>query len=452
MSAKTPNADAVADFVVGLSDLALPDDVTMAARMCLVDWLGVAIAGRAEDAAGAVLRVIAGWGGGRAHILGGGTAQAAAAAMANGTMAHCLDFDDTHVGSLAHLSGPAWAAAFSLGTQRGASPDQMIRAFLAGFETGARLGGDGLGEALNARSLHSTGFFGCLAAAAAGAALLRLDRDGVRRSLGAAATQAAGLTASFGTMAKPFHAGKAAFNGLLSAELADAGFLPALDLLEAEGGLAAALVQDRRTRMPAIDFGDGWEVLRNTFKPYASCLLTHPVVDAARQLAAAVPSTAIERVRIGVHPMAIQLAGKPAPATPLEGKFSTAFCAALGLSGHPVSQGDFTAERLADAGLRRLTGRAELIEEPGIAKTAAWLQVTTADGGTQRADVPLALGNPGRPMPWDDLRAKFLGLVEPSLGADGVVLFEHARRFETGENLATVLRLTGSRGASGNFG
>ena len=257
MSAKTPNADAVADFVVGLSDLALPDDVTMAARMCLVDWLGVAIAGRAEDAAGAVLRVIAGWGSGRAHILGGGTAHAAAAAMANGTMAHCLDFDDTHVGSLAHLSGPAWAAAFSLGTQRGASPDQMIRAFLAGFETGARLGGNGMGEALNARSLHSTGFFGCLAAAAAGAALLRLDRDGVRRSLGAAATQAAGLTASFGTMAKPFHAGKAAFNGLLSAELADAGFLPALDLLEAEGGLAAALVQDRRTRMPAIDFGDG---------------------------------------------------------------------------------------------------------------------------------------------------------------------------------------------------
>lgn len=448
MIAATPNADAVAEFVAGLSDLILPDEVEAAARMCFVDWLGVAIAAQDEGAARAVRSVVARWsgGGGKAHILFGDAAPAAAAAMVNGVMAHCLDFDDTHVGSLAHLSGPTWAAAFALGTERGASPRTMIRAFLAGFETGGRLGGGGMGDALNERSLHSTGFFGCLAAAAAAAAVLALDKDGIRHSLGAAATQAAGLTGSFGTMAKPFHAGKAAFNGVLSAELAEAGFVPAPDLLERNGGFAAALVQDGSNCMPAVGFGEGWEVLRNTFKPYASCLLTHPVIDAARQLAGAFPSDSIDRVRIGVHPMAIQLAGNPAPRTPLECKFSTAFCAALGLAGYVASFGDFTAERLTDPMLQCLTARAELIAVPGQAKTAAWVEISTSTGAARRADVPVALGNPMRPMAWHDLRTKFLGLTEPALGANAAAeLFDHACRFDSEDDLKAVLHLTKSK-------
>jgi 2-methylcitrate dehydratase PrpD len=445
MTVVTPNADSIADFISGLPATPLPDQVAQAARMCLVDWLGVAIAGRNEGAAQSVRQVVMSWGTGDAHILMGGTASAAGAAMVNGTMAHCLDFDDTHVGSLAHLSGPSWAATFSLGSARGVPPSQMIRAFLAGFEVGGRLGGGGLGDALNERSLHSTGFIGCLAAAAASSALLNLDPVGIKRALGAAATQAAGLTASFGTMAKPFHAGKAAFNGVLSAELAAAGFVPALGLLEEEQGLAAALVQDRTTRIPTVDFNDGWEVLRNTFKPYASCLLTHPVVDAARELSANLIKMPIDRVRIGVHPMAIQLAGKPSPKTPLEGKFSTAFCAALGLAGHAASMGDFSSERLADPQLERLTALTELVLVPDMPKTAAWLEVFYSDGRSQRVDIPLARGNPGRPMAWDDLKAKFLGLAEPTLGSKAAVLFDHARRFETAEDFAAILHLTSSK-------
>lgn len=437
----TPNADAVASFVTALPDRKLPPEVMEAARMCLVDCLGVAIGAVEEDAAKAVRQAIRSWGRGDAHVLLGQPAPAAAAALINGTMGHCLDFDDTHVGSLAHLSTPAWAAALALGTERDAPPTAMLLAFIAAFETGARLGGGGMGEGLNQRGLHSTGFFGCLAAATASASILGLDGDGVRRSLGAAATQAAGLTASFGTMAKPFHAGKAAFNGVLSAQLAASGFIPADGLLEPGGGFDMALVQDGGLRMSSLDFADGWELLRNTFKPYASCLLTHPVVDAARRLSNAIAAERVKKVRIGVNPMAIQLAGKPAPATPLEGKFSTAFCAALGLGKRSVSAADFTAERLADPELRRLTACAELVAVPDMPKTAAWVEVSAEDG-TRREDVPLALGNPGQPMGWDDLAGKFQGLVEPVLGKDAAALFEHARRFQTVGDLAAILRLT----------
>ena len=158
----------------------------------------------------------------------------------------------------------------------------MLAAFVAGFETASRVG-YGLGEAVTARGWHSTGVFGRLGAAAASAVLLKLDVERTLHALGAAATQTSGLTASFGTMAKPFHAGKAAMDGVLSAQLAAGGFRAATGLLESAGGLDSALVQDHSVRIKPADFS-GWEILNNSFKPYAACHLTHPAVDAGRAL------------------------------------------------------------------------------------------------------------------------------------------------------------------------
>src|SRR6185312_9225863 len=113
--------------------------------------------------------------------------------------------------------------------------------------------------------------------------LLRLDEDKALNALGAAATQAGGLTASFGTMAKPFHAGKAAMDGVMSAQLAANGIIAATNLLQPDGGLDTALVQDRTVQIKPADFS-GWEILNNSFKPYAACHLTHPAVDAGREI------------------------------------------------------------------------------------------------------------------------------------------------------------------------
>ena len=429
-AAATPNADAAAQFILGMRERALPAPIAEAARMCVVDWIGVALAGASEPAAIAVQTVVRRWGGtGNASILLGGQAPAGAAAMVNGTMGHCLDFDDTHVGSLAHLSSPVLAAALAVGMDRGASPTDILRAFVTGFEVGARFG-TGAGPALNERAIHSTGFFGCIGAAAAAAFLLDLDAAGIRNALGAAATQASGLTDSFGTMAKPFHAGKAAFNGILAADLAAAGLTAAPALLEPGGGLSAALIQDGSAGIPPVSFDDGWEITRNTFKPYAACLLTHPAIDAARRLAEQVGAGEVEGVRVGVHPLAVQLAGNPDPRTPLEAKFSLAFCVALGLAGHAASQGDFSPARLADPLLRGLTARVAPVITPTLAKTAGWVEVLTRAGTLLRADIPVALGNPENPMSWDDMRAKFLGLTEPVLAAAAQPLFAALRRFD----------------------
>src|SRR5439155_22423260 len=144
-------------------------------------------------------------------------------ALANGTLAHCLDFDDTYVRAITHTSAPVWAATLALGEEIGADEAAMLSAFVAGFETAARIG-SGLGEAVTARGWHGTGVFGRLGATAAASVLLRLDAKQSLHALGAAATQTGGVTASFGSMAKPFHAGRAAMGGIVAAPPAARGF------------------------------------------------------------------------------------------------------------------------------------------------------------------------------------------------------------------------------------
>jgi 2-methylcitrate dehydratase PrpD len=438
---QTPTADSASTFIAEARTRSIPDTVFDAARMCLVDWFGVAIAARDEGAA-QVVRKVAARRQGPSQVLFGEPTDEAYAALINGTMAHCLDFDDTHVGSLAHLSSPTWAATLAAGTATKAGPEMMLRGFITGFELGARVGGGGFGEALNTRSLHSTGFCGCLASVAAASVLYSLSAEEAKNALGAAATQASGLTGSFGTMAKPFHAGKAAFNGVLSAQLAKAGFIAAHDLMESDNGLSPALIQDRSRKISPMTFAaDDWELLRNTFKPYASCLLTHPVIDAARKARQQIAGHTIKSIVVSVHPMVVQLAGNPAPKTPLQGKFSTAYCVALALSGHAAAAPDFSTERLRDPDLAELVSKVTLNIAPEMEKTAASMIVTLADGRTVSAEMPLALGNPGNPMQWSDLERKFRGLTEPVLGsAAASSVFSNLRQFGLGGQLNAVFK------------
>src|SRR5438309_5259372 len=254
MSSSSPaNGPAIAAYIAGTPSRVLPAEVADMARLCLADWLGVAI-GAAEEPAGRIVReVAAGWRSqGRATVLLGGTAAAPFAALANGTLAHCLDFDDTYVKAVTHTSAPVWAATLALGEEIGADEAAMLSAFVAGFETAARIG-DGLGEPVSARGWHGTGVFGRLGAAAAASALLRLSAEHVLHALAAAATQTGGLTASFGTMAKPFHAGKAAMDGVVAAQRAAMGFTAATGLLEPGGGVHPALAPDRRGTLASAD-------------------------------------------------------------------------------------------------------------------------------------------------------------------------------------------------------
>lgn len=430
--ATSTNSSRAGHFVAGMitRSLSAHPEVLDTAKKCLTDWIAVALGARQEPAAQAMHRVVNTWHTqGSSRLLLGGTCAPIGAALANGTLAHCLDFDDTHSSSVAHLSGPTWAAVLALGMDLRSSEHEMLAAFIAGFEVGAQLGAGGFGIVVSHYGWHSTGVFGCLAAAAASASLLKLEASAVERALGAAATQTGGLTASFGTMAKPFHAGKAALNGLLAAQMAQADFSGSTLLLEQNEGLGQALVRDQAT-MPKVFETERWELLRNGFKPYACCLLTHAAVDSARTLRNKLQGKNIVSIEARVHPLTIKLAGKTELTSPLEGKFSTAFVIALGLSGYTASRDDFSLERLRDPSLLSLASKVTLVPDTGLAETAASLLVTCSDGSIIAEQTLIAKGNPDNPMTWTDMYEKFKPLVEPTLGSQTLELFEILKNFE----------------------
>ncbi len=443
------NSSTIARYVAGARTRPIPSEALDAARMCLVDWMAVCVGARSEEAGQAVRKVAAGWRTpGRATLLLGGRSGATVAALCNGTLAHCLDFDDTYVKANTHTSAPLWGATLALGQEVGATEEDMLTAFVTGFEVAARIG-YGLGETVTARGFHATGVFGRLGAAAACAVLLKLHEGAVLHALGAAATQASGLVGSFGTMSKPFHAGKAAMDGVLSAQLAAAGFQAATRLLDPAGGLATAIIQDRAATITPADFS-GWEILNNSFKPYAACHLTHPAIDAARSLTLAPADLAsIGGVKAQVGALAHQITGgkSGAPATSLEGKFDLKYCVALALHGRTLSASDFSEPFKPEADVLATAQKIEAINSALHGYSSAAVTVRFSDGKARLSEIAVAKGHPGNPMTWDDMRDKFRGLVGPGKQTDA--LFEDLRQFGSGagKGLQAIERLAAESGA-----
>jgi len=422
------NGAAIGTVIAAAQQRDIPEHVLDAARLCLADWMGVAL-GAAEEPAGHIVRdTVAGWqSSGRASLLFGGTAAAPFAALANGTLAHCLDFDDTYVDAVTHTSAPVWAATLALGEETGASESAMLRAFVTGFEVAARVG-HGLGQAATARGWHGTGVFGRIGSAAAAAALLGLDAEKALHAVALAATQTSGLTASFGTMAKPFHAGKAAMDGILSAQLASGGFTGAIGVFEPGAGLDNAVIQDGSLSITPIAFGD-WRILRNSFKPYAACHLIHPSIDAALALRGT-DLGAIRTVRADVGALAVKVTGggDGHPATPLAGKFDLRYCVALALHGHDVSAADFREPWTLEPEIADTASKVSVHHHPEMGFASATMAIDTGAGVLTR-HVPEAKGHPGNPMGWDDMDRKFGGLVAPALHHRTGVMFGLLRRF-----------------------
>jgi 2-methylcitrate dehydratase PrpD len=440
-----PIGTATAQFIATARQRRLPPEVVDQAKMCLVDWMGVALGAHAEGAAITVRRLADSWGAsGRAQLLLGGTTAPALAALVNGTMSHCLDYDDAHTQGAGHISAVTWAAAWAMAGQHQLSGADAVAAFVTGFEVMARLGRgqmQGFGRNLQLNGFHPTSILGRFGAAAAGSVVLGLPQAQVAHALGVAATTAGGLTASFGTMSKPFHAGKAAMDGILAAQLAAEGFEAATHLLDADKGLQGTLIQDRSVRIPPVDYGDGWEILRNGFKPYACCRSIHASVDAARLLAPQLRDQKVERVHIKAHRGATVPAHHFDPKTPLQGKFSFPFCIALGLRGYAVVEADFCPERLNDPAILSIVPRVEVEEIADQERWASHIDVLLEGGETLHADQALVLGHPDHPMTWDDMSQKFTGLVEPVLGAETLPLLQALRQVEQPGQLPFVMKL-----------
>jgi 2-methylcitrate dehydratase PrpD len=404
----------------GLRDDEVPPAMRELARQCVLDYFGVALAGAADPLVRIVLDEMAEAGGTpEASVVGHKVRlPALSAALINGAAGHALDYDDVNMAMPGHPSVAILPGLLALAEREHSSGGAVVTAFVAGYETACRIGA-ALAPGHYNLGFHATGTLGCFGAAAAAARLLRLDPDRTAAALGIAGTQAAGLKAQFGTMCKPFHAGKAAQNGLLSALLARRGFSSRPDLIECVQGFALTHGPDFAPAAALAEPEGGFHLRANLFKYHAACYLTHAPIECARRLSGEhrLAPEAIRHVTLRLDRSCDLVCNIPAPTNGLESKFSLRQTVAMALAGiDTASLLAYSEKNAQDPALIELRERIAIDFVEGWPQTLAELDIELADGrrlaARHDAGVPAAdIAEQG-----DRLAAKFDALVLPLCG------------------------------------
>jgi len=433
---------AVVDFIGRARFAALPADAITIAKRCIIDGLGVLLAGSTQDA-GSILH---------AHVQGADPRTdatvfgrkpfktgAAAAALVNGTSGHALDWDDTQLatsadrifGLLTHPTMPPLVATLAVGEARRISGAQFLEAFLTGFEVECKIA-EAISPSHYKKGFHSSGTVGTFGAAVAAAKLLGLNAEQTGHMLAIAASSAAGIRVSFGSMTKPLHVGRAAQNGVTAAELAARGFTGGKDALDPPWGF-----------FQTFSHGEGYDpkriigVLGNphtivwpgvSIKPYPCGVLGHPTMDAMRRLVVKhdvqpAEITAI-RVRAGsniLNPLRYAIANNE-----LEAKFCPAFMVSAIALRRKAGTTEFNDEFVQSAPVQALMRKVERVLDPeieakGWQKIRSTVEVDLADGRTlvEQADERYR-GGPDLPFTREELYEKWSDCASLVLQRDAI--------------------------------
>jgi len=400
---------------------ALPEEVRRLARQCVLDFFAVTLAGAGEPLVRILLEdALAETGSGRATVIGHAQRlPPLAATLVNGAASHALDYDDVNLALTGHPSVTLLPALLALGEERRANGRALIEAFVAGYETECRIGA-ALRPAHYDLGFHPTCTVGTFGAAAACARLLGLDAAQTAQALGIAGTQSAGLKSMFGTMCKPFHAGKAGENGLRAARLAARGFTSREDVIECVQGFAETHSPKFRPEAALAEPEGGFHLRSNLFKYHAACYLTHASIENAAALRRryGIGLEDVVRAIIRVDRACDRVCNIPDPTDGLQAKFSLRQTTAMALAGIDTSGIAVFSEATAnDPALVAARERITVEFASGWPNTLSELVVELRDG--RRLEARHDSGVPMSDLDEQErkLIAKFDALATPVLGA-----------------------------------
>ncbi len=401
----------------------IPTSVRKEAARTLLNWVGCAVGGSANPAPGRAVKALQPFSGPPQASLFGRKERLDAlhAALVNGISSHVLDYDDTHLKTIIHPAGPVASAVLAWAEYQPVSGAELMNALALGCEIECRMGNAVYPEHYQA-GWHITGTTGVFGSAAAMGRLLHLNEQQMAWALGLAATQPVGLKVQFGSDTKSFHPGRAAQNGMVSALLAQAGFTASEVAIEGFDGWGQAISTRHDWGQVVDGLGERWELALNTYKPFACGIVSHPAIDAAIQLrnANGLQPNAIQSVDLRVHPLVLNLMGKTAPASGLEGKFSIFHAVAVALVTGRGGEAAFTDRAVADPAVLAVRGRVHVVTDPAIKADQVDMTVTTADGRTLHKFIEHAIGSQDQPMSDAQLEDKFSGLAEEVLPRDRI--------------------------------
>jgi 2-methylcitrate dehydratase PrpD len=411
----------LARWALGLDEV--PEPVAAAATRHLLDGFGTALGALRTGAAGPAIEVAHGLGGPeQAAVLGtGDLLSAPAAALANGTLVHALDFDDTHAGGLVHATAVVLPAAFAVGQQTGASGREILTAAVAGYETVCRVAA-AAPHGFHARGLHATMVAGVFSSALVSARLLGLDAERTANALGIAGSQAGGLLAFLGAGAstKQLHPGFASQSGIIAARLAAAGATGPGTVFDGPHGVFDTLSAHPADPASIVDgLGERWETTRIGIKPYAACQLSHATIGAVLDAMAREPfgPDDIASVHARVHPDSAPVVCDTSrdltrPASPYAAKFSLPWTVAALIADRALTLETFEPGSIARPEVTRLAARVrwDVTGGPGVAADAPGHVTITLTGGREvTGSVPRSEGGGDFPLSRASLLAKFAG-------------------------------------------
>ncbi|KAI1436855.1 2-methylcitrate dehydratase PrpD [Xylaria sp. CBS 124048] len=406
----------------------LPASVVEAAVKSFYNWAGCAIGGSAQDAPKIARETMQSFSGGptTSSILGADgsekLADAQLAAFVNGISSHVDDYDDTHLDSLIHPSGPVASALLAVAEwTRPVTGHEFITAFVAGVEAECKLGLAVTPDHYTT-GWHITSTAGSIGAAVAVGRLLRLDITQMQHAIGVASTQVVGMQEHFGSMTKSFHVGRAAQGGMLAALLAQNQFTSSLQSLEAERGWLH-VVSARENASALFDqLGKTWEIEKNSFKPFPCGVVLHPLIDAAIQIhrdmaREGIDFSSAKRVSLQVNSKVLVLTGKTDPTTGLEGKFSLYHAVAVGLLYGEATPTYFTDDAVLDPTTVEFRKKINVtVDDDHFSKSQTEMTVDVDDKTSFYVHVKNALGSLDNPLTDAHMKTKFLDQVSKRLG------------------------------------
>jgi len=443
----------IAEFIQTTKFGDFPDDVIETAKLCILDSIGVSLYGTQFKPSQIMLSYAKDVSGKKESTVLGSRLKVPAglSALVNGVSAHVADYDDALTVMQAHPSAVLMPTALALAEASNTSGKALLSAFIMGVEIGGKLGKAMQWTHYNA-GWHGTGTIGTIAAAAAAANLLHLNVGQTTNAIGIAASGSAGLRENFGTMTKSYHAGLAAQNGIVAAQLALKGFTASETILEGPSGFFNTFSgSGHLTSLPA-DLGPPWSLNGIIYKQYPSCAGTHAAVDAILDLKHEVGFKLgeIEEIECKVRPVISSVLIHPDPQNELEAKFSMQFCVSAALITGQLGIAQFDTETIQEPKVQAMIKRIRMIPDEGLEKLAVdrnvlapiRLTLKLSTGKEYVREMIEARGGPSNPLDRQELGLKFLECSTHLLPLDqSKAALEILNRIEAVEKVSEITEM-----------
>jgi 2-methylcitrate dehydratase PrpD len=420
---KTPQtiSERLAEFAAGLEHHALPQEVRTRAKHLILDAVGCALAAKRFEFAPTALRALAELGGpGERAVVGHALRLPLRdAVLANGILMHGLDYDDTHTEGVVHLTVGVFPAALGLAAQLGRGGEELLRAYVAGVEAGARLGSVAKGG-FHQLGFHPTGVVGAFAAALAAGLLYRLGASQLVHAQGVALSVASGSLEFLqdGAWTKRFHPGWAGVGGITAAAMARHDFIAPRAAYEGRFGLFATYLHraPENCGRATSALGETWEAMNVAVKPFPACHFVHAFADAAIALHGALDPDAVESITALVPQEVIKTvcepqANKKRPANDYDAKFSVHYVIAASLLRGRFGLAELEESALRDPRILALAARVSYAVDPRSGFPQHYsgeLVVRMADGRELRHREQVNRGAAERPLANGEVEAKFM--------------------------------------------